>query len=86
MKYEPPNYQEEMYEAKAEQCESYRKAAEFHRTTLRDQFAMHCPITITEFMNAHTTEYGADAHEDLEHYAQFRYEYADCMLAAREEQ
>jgi len=51
--------------------------------TLRDQLAMHCPITVSEFMRA------TDCKEldkiSMIKYCRIRYCYADAMLVARKQ-
>ena len=49
---------------------------------LRDQFAMHCPLTVGEFMRA-TGRKELDA-ECLAEYCRVRYAYANAMMAAKD--
>ena len=48
--------------------------------SLRDQFAMSCPITIEWF-----TENRCNTKPTLREYCEFRYEYADFMMKVRGE-
>jgi hypothetical protein len=51
--------------------------------TLRDYFASHCPITLTEVVQAAGAG-NEPASAVINAYALIRYQYADAMLAARE--
>lgn len=48
------------------------------RITLRDEFAMHCPITWEEAQN-----YNDSGDDEINWYAGIRFEYADAMLERR---
>lgn len=67
--------------------EEYRNQTE--RPTLRDQFAMSCPVTLTELARMrddHVTPFDNNGFGLFMAYCQFRYDYADAMMEAREAQ
>ena len=47
---------------------------------LRDYFAAHCPITLTEFAKGYTKINEDSTTESLAAFAIFRFRYADSML------
>lgn len=54
-----------------------------HGMGLRDYFAAHCPITLTEFISGWKPQGVADSTEVIAAYVEFRGRYADAMLAER---
>jgi hypothetical protein len=52
--------------------------------TLRDCFAMQCPMTLAEFKSTFGVTSGSNEYI-IQRYCIYRYQYADAMLKAREE-
>ena len=65
------------------------KAAIENNTTFRDQLAMSCPVTISEFDSLRDQKVNPFENDQtglFAAYCKFRYDYADGMMAARTKQ
>lgn len=85
MRNEPPDHRQ-LYEMQKIETESWRKAAELSRQTLRDQFAMAAMQGILAKGFSSVSELAEKRGVSCaDYYAIAAYEYADAMLEARKD-
>lgn len=68
-----------------EENQQLRRMIDSLKEDLRDQLAIHCPITMDFFIQAHYKELEhLPSHEVMNKYCRMRYHYADAMIKARQ--